>query len=83
MHVWGTDGHLQLEPHPAVFTRRAIDGLRTGRWHAFPRLPGVSQRAVFLSRFATSLARGEEPEVTPGDALAVQRLIEAAYASLP
>jgi predicted dehydrogenase/threonine dehydrogenase-like Zn-dependent dehydrogenase len=79
MHVWGTDGHLQLEPHPAVYTRRAIDGLRTGRWHAFPRLPSISQRAVFLSRFATSLARGEEPEVTPGDALAVQRLIDAAY----
>jgi hypothetical protein len=80
-HLWGSDGHLLLEPEPALYTRIALDGLRSSRWHGFPPMPRLSQRALFLSRLATSLARGEPPEVTAAEALAVQEIIEEAYGS--
>ena len=38
-------------------------------------------RAVYLSRFATSIHRGEPPEVSPADGLAAQAFMEAAYRS--
>jgi predicted dehydrogenase len=81
LHVWGRDGHLTVEPTPQVYTARAIDGLRPARWQTFSGPAGADIRAVFVSRFATAIDRGEEPDVTAADGLAVQALIEAAYRS--
>jgi UDP-N-acetyl-2-amino-2-deoxyglucuronate dehydrogenase len=77
--VWGRDGQIALEPDARFFTLRALDGLRTARWHSFGKLPNVSTRAAYLSRLATAIRRGVEPDVTGDDALAVQAVIEAAY----
>lgn len=81
LRLWGRDGHVVVEPQPAVFTLRALDGLVTGRWHGFGRLPTVDARAVFVSRFATALAEGRAPDVTAADGIAAQAIIEAAYRS--
>jgi 2-desacetyl-2-hydroxyethyl bacteriochlorophyllide A dehydrogenase len=81
LHVWGRDGHLTVEPKPQVYTARAIDGLRPARWQTFGGSASADIRAVFVSRFATAIDRGDEPDVTAADGLAVQALIEAAYRS--
>jgi predicted dehydrogenase/NADPH:quinone reductase-like Zn-dependent oxidoreductase len=77
--LWGRDGHIALEPDARFFTLRALDDLRTARWHTLGKPPRFSTRAVYLSRLATAIARGTEPDVTGDDALAVQAVIEAAY----
>jgi len=82
LRLWGSDGHLAIEPEPRIYTQRAIDGLRPGRWHSFGRLPGSAlTRATYFSRLASALDAREPPEVTAGDGLAVQSFIEAAYRS--
>ena len=81
LRLWGPDGHIAVEPEPLVYTLRALDGLRTNRWQTFGRLPAVNIRAIFFSRLATAIDRGELPEVSADDGLAVQAFIEAAYRS--
>ena len=78
---WGPDGHVAVEPDPRFFTLRAIGDLRSGRWQTFGKLPRPDLRAVFLCRFATAIAEGRRPDVTAEDGVAVQALIEAAYAA--
>jgi predicted dehydrogenase len=80
-HVRGREGHVALEPAPRVHASHAVAGLSPGRWHALPTTPQPDVRAVFVSRFASALARGERPDVTADDALAVQAFVEAAYES--
>jgi 2-desacetyl-2-hydroxyethyl bacteriochlorophyllide A dehydrogenase len=82
IRVWGEEGHISVEGGLEVFTLRAIEGLRPARWQRFHRLRGGAIRAVFASRFATALDRGEAPDVTVEDGLAVQAFIEAAYRSI-
>jgi len=80
--LWGPDGHIALEPDPLVYTLRALDGrLRTNRWQTFGRLPPVNIRAVYFSRLATAIDRGDHPDIDGADGLAVQAFIEAAYRS--
>ncbi len=81
LRLWGPDGHVAVEPDPLVYTLRALDGLRTNRWQTFGRLPPQNIRAIFFSRLATAIDRGEPPEITANDGLAVQAFIEAAYRS--
>jgi 2-desacetyl-2-hydroxyethyl bacteriochlorophyllide A dehydrogenase len=81
VRMWGEDGHVSVEGGLEVFTLRAVEGLRPARWQRFRRVNGVAIRAVFASRFATALDRGEPPDVTVEDGLAVQAFIEAAYRS--
>jgi len=80
LRLWGRDGHLSIEPHPRVYTLRAIDGLRTAHWHSFGRLPGRARsRAVYLSRLATAIDQDRPPDITGLDGVAVQAFVEAAY----
>jgi predicted dehydrogenase len=81
LRLWGPDGQIAIEPRPLVYTLRAVDGLLTGRWQTFGRVPDGNGRAVYFSRLATALDRGEKPDVTAEDGLAVQAFIEAAYRS--
>jgi predicted dehydrogenase/threonine dehydrogenase-like Zn-dependent dehydrogenase len=81
LRLWGSDGQVVIEPDPLVYTLRALDGLRTNRWQTFGRLPATNIRAIFFSRLGTAIHRGEPPDVTAYDGLAVQALIEAAYRS--
>ena len=64
-----------------LYTLREMSGLRTNRWQTFGRLPTQNIRAIFFSRLATAFDRGEPPEITADDGLAVQAFIEAAYRS--
>lgn len=82
LHVWGREGYLVVESDPRVYTTRAVAGVRPGRWQALGPLPKTNIRAVFLSRFASALDRGVEPDVSPADGLAVQAFMEAAYRSI-
>jgi predicted dehydrogenase len=79
LRLWGRDGHIAVEPDPRFFTLRALEGVRTGRWQTFGKLPRVNLRAVFLSRLATAIAEGRPVDVTARDGLAVQAFMEAAY----
>ena len=81
LRLWGPDGHIAVEPDPLVYTLRALDGLRTNRWQTFGRLPPADIRAIYFSRLATAIDRGESPDIDATDGLAVQAFIEAAYRS--
>jgi predicted dehydrogenase/threonine dehydrogenase-like Zn-dependent dehydrogenase len=81
LELWGTDGRVQIEPHGQVLTWRALDAVRPGRWHAVSDQSRMDTRLVYLSRLATAIDQGAEPDVTAGDGLAVQAIIEAAYRS--
>jgi 2-desacetyl-2-hydroxyethyl bacteriochlorophyllide A dehydrogenase len=81
MRLWGHNGQIAVGSEPRVYTLHATDGLRTTRWQTFGRLPSTSMRAAYVSRFATAVTEGRPPDVTAGDGLAVQALIEAAYQS--
>jgi 2-desacetyl-2-hydroxyethyl bacteriochlorophyllide A dehydrogenase len=80
LRLWGTEGHIALEPHARVYTTRAIDGLRTCRWHELEGPPS-DMRTSYFTRLATAIAEGREPDVTAEDGLAVQAFVEAAYRS--
>ena len=69
----GADGHIAVEPDPLVYTLRALDGLRTSRWQTFGRLPQANIRAIFFSRLATAIDRGEPPDVTATTGLPYRR----------
>ena len=79
VRIWGSDGHIEVEPTPRIYTMRALDGLRSGRWQTFGDAPEVPIRAAFASRFATAVATDRDPEVTAEQALAVQAVMAAAY----
>ncbi len=81
-HLWGRDGHLSLTPPYQVFSLRVVEGMRSGRWHEFSGLPGVSNRDVeYFQRFAERIQSGDGPDVTAEDGLAVQAIVDAAYRS--
>ena len=82
LRIWGSQGQIVLDDDPRFYTLKSVDGLRTTRWQSFGRLPAVDIRAAFLSRLATAIASGEEPDIGGPDALAVQALMEAAYGSM-
>jgi predicted dehydrogenase/NADPH:quinone reductase-like Zn-dependent oxidoreductase len=79
--IGGSAGTIVLEPRGYVFPGRSAAGLTGARWHALPETPAQDVRAIFVSRFATAVDRGERPEVGIDDALAVQAFLEAAYVS--
>jgi 2-desacetyl-2-hydroxyethyl bacteriochlorophyllide A dehydrogenase len=81
LRLWGSHGHIAVEPDPRVYTLRALTGLRTNRWQTFGPIPPVNIRAVYFSRLATAIDKGEPPDITGEDGLVVQALIEAAYRS--
>ena len=78
--LWGEHGTLRLEPDPAIYTVRAVDGIETDRWCALPAEEG-DPREAFVTRFAEAVLDGRAPDVTAADGLAVQAVVEAAYAS--
>jgi predicted dehydrogenase len=82
LRIWGSEGQIALENDPRFYTLKSVDGLRTTRWQSFGRLPAVNIRAAFLSRLATAIASGAQPDIGGRDALAVQALMEAAYRSM-
>lgn len=81
LRLWGSEGHITVEPRPLVWTLRALDGLRTGRWQTFGALPAPRSRAIYLSRLASAIDQGATVDVGIEDALAVQAFMEAAYRS--
>jgi predicted dehydrogenase len=82
LHMWGSDGYIVVEPELRVFTSRvAEDTVRTTQWQSFGRSTGIDIRATYVSRLASALERGDPPDVSVADALAVQAIIEAAYQS--
>lgn len=81
LRVWGRDGHIVVEGDPQAYTLATVPGLRSSRWQSFAAPAGPSMRAAYFSRLASALHRGERPEVSARDGLAVQALIEAAYRS--
>jgi 2-desacetyl-2-hydroxyethyl bacteriochlorophyllide A dehydrogenase len=82
LRICGSAGQIALEHEPRFYMLRSVDGLRTTRWQTFGRLPAVDIRAAFVSRLATAIANGEEPDVPARDALRLQATIEAAYRSV-
>lgn len=79
--VWGSDGQIILRPILKFSSLRAVDGYSANRWHEVKNLPPPIERQIFVERFAEAVRAGKEPEVSGKDGLAVQRIIEAAYAS--
>jgi predicted dehydrogenase len=82
IQLWGSDGQILMHETLRFYSERRIGGYRAGRWHVLEPGPRSNTRAVFVSRFATALATGAEPDVTPDDGVAVQAYIEAVYRSI-
>jgi predicted dehydrogenase len=79
---WGRDGQISLAQPYQFYSLKRVDGKRPGLWHEFSDFRGISQRDVeYLQRFSDHVLRGEGPEITGEDGLAVQAIIEAAYES--
>jgi UDP-N-acetyl-2-amino-2-deoxyglucuronate dehydrogenase len=79
---WGTVGQIRLSRDGSrFFTRQAIKGFATGRWHPFPELPEIDSRAVLIEKFARSVVLGTPLDIPPENSRAVTRIVEAAYAS--
>jgi 2-desacetyl-2-hydroxyethyl bacteriochlorophyllide A dehydrogenase len=81
LRLWGSDGQLVVEPDAAAYTLHALDGMRTNRWYGQARGFQVDARAVYFSRIATAIDRGDPCDVTAHDGIAIQAMIEAAYRS--
>jgi predicted dehydrogenase len=77
--LWGDSGTVRLEPDPAIYSERAIDGLVPGRWCALPQEPAGNPRAQFVEQFCAAVLEGRPPDVTAADGLAVQAFVAAAY----
>jgi 2-desacetyl-2-hydroxyethyl bacteriochlorophyllide A dehydrogenase len=82
IQLWGADGQILMGDKLRFYSERRVGGFRAGRWHVLERGERQSTRAVFVSRFATALATGSEPDITPDDGVAVQAFIEAVYRSM-
>jgi predicted dehydrogenase/threonine dehydrogenase-like Zn-dependent dehydrogenase len=81
--LWGRDGHLSLADPVQYWSSREIDGRPAGRWHSMRPLPRLLPPDVeLLERFSVAVLRGDPPEITGDDGLALQLVIEAAYASI-
>lgn len=74
LRLRGSEGHVVVEPDPLIYTLRALDGLRTNRWQTFGRLPVANIRAIYFSRLATALDRGESPDIDATTAWPSKRL---------
>jgi predicted dehydrogenase/threonine dehydrogenase-like Zn-dependent dehydrogenase len=81
IRIWGSDGHLEIKPDPRLYTLRAIDGFPTASWTGIGAVGRIPTRAVYVSRFATAVSEGREPDVTALDGVSVQAFLEAAYES--
>ena len=82
LQLWGSDGQILMQDTLRFYSERRIGGFRSGRWHVLEPGARRNTRAVFVSRFATALATGSQPDVTPDDGVAVQAFIEAVYRSM-
>lgn len=80
--LWGEAGTLRLEPDPAVYTERALDGVPAGRWTAIAHDGAGDDRRIFVERFAAAVLAGRAPEIGPQDGLAAQAFVAAAYRSI-
>ena len=63
-HIWGPDGYVTVEPDPKIYTLRAVDGVAPSRWCSLDNSPGRNIRAAYVSRFASAVTRGEQPDVS-------------------
>jgi 2-desacetyl-2-hydroxyethyl bacteriochlorophyllide A dehydrogenase len=80
--LWGELGTLRLEPDPAIYTERALDGVVAGRWSPLAADAPDDTRRVFVERFADAVLSGRPPEVTAADGLAVQAFLDAGYRAI-
>jgi UDP-N-acetyl-2-amino-2-deoxyglucuronate dehydrogenase len=81
VQLWGRDGHIVVEPRGRFYSLRHVGAGRTSRWQHFDGLPAINSRMAYVSRLASAIDRGEEPDVSAQDGLVVQALIESAYRS--
>lgn len=82
IQLWGSDGQILMQDTLRFYSERRVGGFRPGRWHVIEPPARRNTRAIFVSRFTTAVARGDEPDVTPDDGVAVQAFIEAVYRSI-
>ena len=88
LRIWGTEGHLSLTPPFQVYASRQVDGLRPERWNRLEHLPRLRDENVsvgmaieYVERFADAVLARKPLDITGRDGLALQAVIEAAYAS--
>ncbi|MFQ5922924.1 MAG: bi-domain-containing oxidoreductase [Anaerolineales bacterium] len=79
--LWGTEGHISLEPPSQFFSSRLIDGKRPGRWKYLRSASKLHPKVEYLDRFAQAVIEDKPPEITGADGLCLQAIIEAAYRS--
>lgn len=80
--VWGDAGTIILGPVPAIYTERALEGVPAGEWCELAPDAHDDERRIFVERFAGAVRDGRPPDVTAGDALAVQAFVDAAYRAI-
>jgi predicted dehydrogenase len=79
--VWGSEGQLALDDPPRYLSLRTSSLGQTNEWRHLPIGGEREARRDFVRAFAAAV-RGREPNpVPPGESIAVQELIDAAYDS--
>jgi predicted dehydrogenase len=82
LRVWGKDGQLSLASPGQFYSLRMVGGKRSGQWHSMAPLPKMGDEMVeYVDRFAAALLEGRRPDIPGEEGLAVQAVLEAAYAS--
>jgi predicted dehydrogenase len=87
IRLWGMDGQLVIRnPNLAktpleFFSLRKFENYPPGHWHALGKFPQIDERSLFISRFAQAVCNGQAPDISGEDALAVQKIVDAAYRS--
>jgi 2-desacetyl-2-hydroxyethyl bacteriochlorophyllide A dehydrogenase len=76
----GTSGLIHISSHLKVWSDRVIDGRNPGRWYRIG-LPREAARRRYFEAVASALLSGHPPPLGADEAVAVQRVIEAAYRS--
>jgi predicted dehydrogenase len=81
IRLLGDAGSIVLERPFRFLTLRGMDGVASGRWHAFGKLPKVDVHMTYLAWFADAVFRGKTPELSGQDGRAIQAWLEAMYES--
>lgn len=79
--IWGTDGQIALDEPPRFLSLRRTSLGAANEWTHLPRGGEIAARRDFVRAFAAAVLEGAPNPVPPADALAVHRLVDAAYDS--
>jgi 2-desacetyl-2-hydroxyethyl bacteriochlorophyllide A dehydrogenase len=81
LRLWGTEGQLIIGEPFQFYSLHQVDDYNPGEWHTISQWEFGAERREFVRAFANAVLRGEAAPASGGEALAIQALTDAIYAS--